>query len=148
MTGHFYGNIEFWTEKKDKICPLTGCYFDPWYVRSGVGVSAGRIGSTMNRFYIKQTKNVFYFISSKSSDKTFCGSKDKFRGHLIYEEGSGQCVSKPIMGQTGCETETRRTINQMLILWSFICCNWSSYCTFLTVNIFGSFVSELLFPTF
>ena len=36
--------------------------------------------------------------------------------------GKGEdCVSKSIMGQTECETETRRTVKQILILSTFIC---------------------------
>ena len=34
-----------------------------------------------------QTKNLSYFIFSKSSDETFCFSKDKFIRHLIYGGG-------------------------------------------------------------
>ena len=53
---------------------LLMCY----YVRSGVGVSARRIGSTM-KF------SIAFFL--KALTKLFYCSKDKFREHLIYGGG-------------------------------------------------------------
>ena len=37
------------------------------------------------------------------------------------EEHEYSMSSNTTMGQTECETETRRTINHLLILWSFFC---------------------------
>ena len=67
-----------------------------------------------------RTKKLSYLIFSKKSEETFCCSEDKFRGHLIYGGGQRQRVPKSIIWQTEWKNEIRRTINQKLILSSFI----------------------------
>ena len=62
-------------------------FYSRWYyVRTGVGVSARRLGSAMNRYHTKQTKifrpKIFLFIFSKKFEETFRCSEDKFREHL------------------------------------------------------------------
>ena len=52
------------------------------------------------------------------------------------------------MRQTECETETRRTINQILILSQVSFVSIDLRIAPFTVNIFSNFVSEVLFPAF
>ena len=62
--------------------------FSRWcYVRSGVGVSARRIGLAMNRFYTKQTKiygnfRIWFFL--KDPKKLFVAQKINLEDTLIF----------------------------------------------------------------
>ena len=101
-------------------------FYSKWYyVRSGSMYKLGESCWPWTDFIPSRPKfsdkRFSYFIFSKSSNETFCCSKDKFRGHLIYSGGWRQRISKSLIGRTECETETRRTVNQMLILSIFIC---------------------------
>ena len=90
-------------------------FYPRWcYVRSGVDVSARRIGTAMNRFYTKQTK-----IFGPKNQIDFFSSEDKFRRHFNLQRRI-QCVPKSIIGQTDIKLK-HRTINQKLLLSSFIC---------------------------
>ena len=65
-------------------------FYSRWYyVRSGVGVSARRIGSAMNRFYAKQTKifeqksyHLSFFLNVPR--KLFNAQKINLEDILIY----------------------------------------------------------------
>ena len=63
-------------------------FFSRWcYVRSGVGVSARRIGLAMNRFYIKQTKiygnfRIWFFL--KDPKKLLVAQKINLEDTLIF----------------------------------------------------------------
>ena len=105
-------------------------FYSRWYyVRSGVGESARGIIWAMNRFYTKQTKifgpkyfRIWFFL--KVLKKLFVVQKINLEDTLIHGRGWRQRVPKSLIGQTECENETRRTMNQKLILPSFIFVWW------------------------
>ena len=102
-------------------------FYSRWYYgRSGVRVSAGRIRLAMNRFYTKQTKifrpkNLHIWFFLKVLKKCFVAQKVNLEDTVIYRGGWRKNGPKSIIGQMECETETWRTVNQKLILSSFIC---------------------------
>ena len=82
-------------------------FYPTWcYVRSGVDVSARRIGSAMNRF----NTNLIFF-----------DSEDKFRGHFNLQNTENTGCSQMHNRANRCKTETQRTVNEKLLFSSFIC---------------------------
>ena len=111
------------------------------------------------------TKTFLYFIFSKSSDETFCCSKDRFRGHFNLRRRVKTACFQIQYGANGMwnwNTKINKSnINTFKFHLFMVSSNdWEmllisinlrylmfvlhhSYC-----KIFGNFVSEVLFPAF
>ena len=97
------------------------------YVRSGVIVSARKVGSAMNRFYTKQTKifgpeNICICFFLKVSKKLFVAQKINLKETLIFG-GEYSIFPNPYLGRQIWNWNTKNK-NQKLKFSSFICLSW------------------------
>ena len=89
------------------------------------GLLARKIESAMNRFYTKQIKiyglkNFYIWFFLNVPKKVFISQKINLGDSLIYGGGWRQRFPKSIIGQTGCEAETRTIDNNTFKFYLFM----------------------------
>ena len=70
-------------------------FYSRYYVRSGVGVSARRIGLAMNKFYTKETKNFPILCFINDPKKLFVAQKINLEDSQSTEEGEDSAFPNP-----------------------------------------------------